>query len=378
MSIGVGEYGAASASMPYDINRPRYVRITDINDDGSLNNDCVCSSIIEDDITYKLNYGDFLFARMGATVGKTYAYRGGNQIYAGYLIRFKLDTEKLIPQYLFWYTKTPIYNTWVKENQSGAAQPGINAKKYASLEIPLLSLPEQQKIAAHLDSIQSAIDNKKQQLQQLDELVKSKFVEMFGDVEEQVCIKEICDVSGGYSFKSGDISVNSGIRVLQIGNVALNDVSWEVTNYLPKDFEKKHETFLLKEDDIVMALTRPIIQSLGNVKTCLVKSTDLPCLLNQRVGKIRAKFGTNIRFVYCCFMQHSFTDYVQSCCKGSSQPNMSTKDIENYEIPKVDENLQNTFAEYVKKIDTAKSIIKTQLADLQELLDSKMDEYFEA
>lgn len=258
----------------------------------------------------------------------------------------------------------------------GATRQKLNQADLQKMEIPLPSLPEQQKIAAHLDSIQSAIDNKKQQLQQLDELVKSKFVEMFGDVKEQVSIKEICDVFGGYSFKSGDISENSGIRILQIGNVALNDVSWEVTNYLPKDFEKKHESFLLKKDDIVMALTRPIIQSLGNVKTCLVKSTDLPCLLNQRVGKIRAKFGTNIRFVYYCFMQHSFTDYVQSCCKGSSQPNMSTKDIENYEIPKVDENLQNTFAEYVQKIDSAKSIIKTQLVDLQELLDSKMDEYF--
>ena len=264
----------------------------------------------------------------------------------------------------------------IEENTSFVTVKHLSAKHLNSIEFPDISLLEQQKIAAHLDSIQSAIDNKKQQLQQLDELVKSKFVEMFGDVKEQVSIKEICDVSGGYSFKSGDISENSGIRILQIGNVALNDVSWEVTNYLPKDFEKKYESFLLKKDDIVMALTRPIIQSLGNVKTSLVKSTDLPCLLNQRVGKIRAKFGINIRFVYYCFMQHSFTDYVQSCCKGSSQPNMSTKDIENYEIPKVDINLQNTFAEYVQKIDSAKSIIKTQLNDLNELLESKMDFYF--
>ncbi len=288
---------------------------------------------------------------------------------------YRLTNISIYPKYLFYSLKGS--QTGIMELRTGAAMPNIKKETLKDFEITVCdSLPEQQKIAAHLDSIQSAIDNKKQQLSEMDELVKSKFVEMFGDVDEKVCVKELCDVSGGYSFKSGDISENSGIRILQIGNVALNDVSWEVTNYLPIDFAKKYEPFLMKKDDIVMALTRPIIQSLGNVKTCLVKSTDLPCLLNQRVGKIRAKFGTNIRFVYYCFMQHSFTDYVQSCCKGSSQPNMSTKDIENYEIPKVDEKLQNSFAEYVQKIDSAKSIVKTQLNDLNELLESKMDFYF--
>lgn len=327
----------------------------------------------------KLQKNDILFSIAGA-IGRTAIVSedilpaNTNQALA--IIRLKKNNNDL--NFIRYQLSSASVIKQTEKQKQGVAQLNLSLKDIGNLEINVPSLPEQKKIASHLDTIQSAIDNKKQQLQQLDELVKSKFVEMFGDVKEQVSIKEICDVSGGYSFKSGDISENSGIRILQIGNVALNDVSWEVTNYLPKDFEKKYESFLLKKDDIVMALTRPIIQSLGNVKTSLVKSTDLPCLLNQRVGKIRAKFGTNIRFVYYCFMQHSFTDYVQSCCKGSSQPNMSTKDIENYEIPKVDINLQNTFAEYVQKIDSAKSIIKTQLNDLNELLESKMDFYFGA
>lgn len=77
VSLGKGEYGAGSASIEYDPERPRYVRITDINDDGTLNNDFVSSINLEDDEVYKLHYGDFLFARMGATVGKTYAYKSG-------------------------------------------------------------------------------------------------------------------------------------------------------------------------------------------------------------------------------------------------------------------------------------------------------------
>ncbi len=143
LSLGKGEYGAQSASIDYDASRPRYVRITDINDDGTLNDDLVSSSNVGDDQQYKLSYGDFLFARMGATVGKTYAYKNGNLIYAGYLIRYKLNLDKVMPEYLYAYTRLEEYWNWVKLNQSGAAQPGINAKKYGSLQIPVPPLSEQ-------------------------------------------------------------------------------------------------------------------------------------------------------------------------------------------------------------------------------------------
>ena len=153
LSLGKGEYGAQSASTEYDSSRPRYVRITDINDDGSLNEDYVCSSNTDDDETYKLKYGDFCFARMGATVGKTYAYKSGNQIFAGYLIRYKLRLDKIIPEYLYEFTRLDEYRNWVLLNQSGAAQPGINAKKYGSLMIPVAPLEEQHKFAGFVKQV---------------------------------------------------------------------------------------------------------------------------------------------------------------------------------------------------------------------------------
>jgi type I restriction enzyme S subunit len=162
LAFGKGEYGAQSASIVYDANRPRYVRITDINDDGSLNDDFVSSSNYADDEQYKLCYGDFLFARMGATVGKTYAYKSGNQIFAGYLIRYKLNTEKILPEYLFVYTKTEEYLNWVQLNQSGAAQPGINAKKYGSLLIPTPKIEKQKEFVsfvAQIDKSKFTVNN---------------------------------------------------------------------------------------------------------------------------------------------------------------------------------------------------------------------------
>ena len=153
ISLSKGEYGAQSASIEYDPTRPRYVRITDINDDGTLNDDAVVSINPDDDEKYRLEYGDFVFSRMGATVGKTFAFIAGNQIFAGYLIRYKLNQKLINPRYLFWYTKMDEYWNWVKLNQSGAAQPGINAKKYGSLRIPVPPIEQQEQFAAFVEQV---------------------------------------------------------------------------------------------------------------------------------------------------------------------------------------------------------------------------------
>ena len=180
VSLTKGEYGAQSASVEYDPTRPRYVRITDINDDGTLNDDVVASINPADDEQYKLVYGDFMFARMGATVGKTYAFIEGNQIFAGYLIRYRLNREIINPRYLFWYTRLDEYWNWVKLNQSGAAQPGINAKKYGSLQIPLPPIDEQEQFATFVEQTDKSKLAVQQSLEKLETLKKSLMQQYFG------------------------------------------------------------------------------------------------------------------------------------------------------------------------------------------------------
>ena len=180
LSLSKGEYGAQSASIEYNPIRPRYVRITDINDDGTLNNDLVSSVNIDDDKAYRLEYGDFLFARMGATVGKTYVYLGGSQIFAGYLIRYKLNLKLINPRYLFWYTKLDEYWSWVKLNQSGAAQPGINAKKYGMLQIPLPPLSLQNQFADFVARVDKTKLAAQKSLQELETLKKALMQQYFG------------------------------------------------------------------------------------------------------------------------------------------------------------------------------------------------------
>lgn len=180
VSLGKGEYGAQSSSIKYDPTRPRYVRITDINDDGTLNDDVVASINPDDDEQYRLEYGDFMFARMGATVGKTYAFITGNQIFAGYLIRYKLNQKLINPRYLFWYTRLDEYWNWVKLNQSGAAQPGINAKKYGSLRIPVPPIEQQEQFATFVEQTDKSKLAIQQSLAELETLKKALMQKYFG------------------------------------------------------------------------------------------------------------------------------------------------------------------------------------------------------
>lgn len=180
VSLSKGEYGAQSASAEYDPARPRYVRITDINDDGTLNEDVVASINPDDDDQYRLEYGDFMFARMGATVGKTYAFIEGNQIFAGYLIRYRLNRELINPRYLYWYTRLDEYWNWVKLNQSGAAQPGINAKKYGSLQMPLPPIEEQNAFAAFVEQTDKLKSRVQKSLEALEILKQAQMQKYFG------------------------------------------------------------------------------------------------------------------------------------------------------------------------------------------------------
>jgi len=169
-SLIKGQYGACASAVPFDQKKPRYIRITDIADNGRIYSDNQASVDLSEANNYLLNDGDFLFARTGATVGKSYLHRdnGIPYAYAGYLIRFTLDQAKLNVDFLSAYTRTHRYWYWIGSTLHAGAQPNINAEEYGSLLLPLPPLPEQEKIAEvlgcwdeGLECLEKLIDAKK-------------------------------------------------------------------------------------------------------------------------------------------------------------------------------------------------------------------------
>ncbi|MBR5687788.1 MAG: restriction endonuclease subunit S [Prevotella sp.] len=173
ISVEKLSYGSGASAMPYNED-VRYIRITDINDNGELNEDVVSPNAYDE--KYILNEGDILFARSGATVGKTYCHKNkyGKCIYAGYLIRLIPNKRIVEPSYVFGYTKTLYYKKFVQKAQNAVAQPNINAKQYGDLLICIPPLSLQQSFAEKIEAIERQKELIKQSIAEAETLFNSR------------------------------------------------------------------------------------------------------------------------------------------------------------------------------------------------------------
>ena len=180
-AYGAGEAGVERISK----QQPRYVRITDIDENGDMLPGLgVTAQNI--DSAYFLRDGDILFARSGNTVGKTYLHRikdiQDECIYAGYMIRFRF-TDAVLPEYVFAYTQTSYYHEWVQMVQRTAGQPNINAQEYRGMTIPVPPLTVQKRIASTASSIRAEARKLKADATAALDAAKRK-------IEEELMIKE--------------------------------------------------------------------------------------------------------------------------------------------------------------------------------------------
>ena len=155
---GKGQYGANVAKADFKPGGIRYIRITDIDDNGALRDNAVGISGENAD-GYLLQLGDILFARSGATVGKAYMHRdpGMRSAFAGYLVRFRTKRDVLLPTFLREYLNTDVYWRWVGDRQRAQAQPNINATEYGQLPVPCAPLDEQRRVMEIAESFNSSL-----------------------------------------------------------------------------------------------------------------------------------------------------------------------------------------------------------------------------
>ena len=163
IAITAGQYGANEPAIDFNDGETRYIRITDINELGELKENDK-KSALNTDRSYLLQTGDILFARSGS-VGKCYIHRENKEpaIFAGYLIRYKLNTKKINPWYLFFYCNSKIYKYWVDTIQRPAVQANINAEEYRTLPIPLPTLIKQKEIVDYITGIRNKAKALKQE-----------------------------------------------------------------------------------------------------------------------------------------------------------------------------------------------------------------------
>lgn len=178
--ICIFEYGYTSVAG--DRGDTRYIRITDINVDGSLSNeDNKFVNLTQENQKYLLTKGDILVARIGATYGKTFLFEGNfNAVFASYLIRLKFD-ECVLPKYYFYFAQSHYYWEQARNLVTGAGQPQFNANAIKHLQVPLPSIDEQQHIISEIETEAALVEPSKMLINIFREKIKKKIKKTWGE-----------------------------------------------------------------------------------------------------------------------------------------------------------------------------------------------------
>lgn len=185
---------------------------------------------------------------------------------------------------------------------------------------------------------------------------KLRFPEFSGEWDEFKFGKYL-DIKSGYGFKASEY-VNEGIPLVKIDNVSYGKIKWETKTCLPKNYIQKYSDLVLNEDDILLALNRPITQN--KLKIGILKKKDAPAILYQRVGKIIFNNkAVNKKFAYYNLTKQIYK-FVLKSSVGSDQPFISTVELKKLKIKSPNLLEQQKIASFLSKLDKKIDLLETK------------------
>ena len=314
---------------------------------------------------------DVLICVVGATVGKLNLAIDcaiGRSVAA-----IRCDSKKLHYKYLYYYL-----NTWVtriRELSQGSAIGVITKDMLYDLNIPMYDISSQIYIVNILDKAQKLMDKRKQQIEALDELVKSQFIEMFGDVisnKKNYPIKKLDEITSIITDGTHQTPtyVDKGYIFLSSKNVTTGKINWDDVKYIPEELHiKLNKRLEPKLNDILLA---------KNGTTGVAALVDRECIFDIYVSLALIRFNSNINPVFMLYMinsdgcRHQFN----SSLKGIGVPNLHLSEIRKTKVLLPPIELQNQFADFVKQVDKLKFEMEKSLKQLEDNFNSLMQRAF--
>ena len=323
------------------------------------------------------NEDDILIGRYGASVGKILTGLSG--AYNVAIIKTIPDTSKLTKRFLYHYLNSPYFQSFILSVGSRAAQAGFNKEDLSDAQIPQLSLKEQEYVTARLDKIVDLIALRKQQLSKLDELVKSRFSELFGDPvvnpkswDTASLSALIVNANNGMARRGKDADGSIVLRLVELQN---GFIDYTAPNRIClNDTEKKR--YALVDNDFLFARVNGNPDYVG--RCAVFKSIDEPVFHNDHI--IRVHFDE--AKINGCFMSVLLnSDYGKRQMREQIKTSAGQYTISQDGIGAIMAilpplELQNQFATFVEQTDKLKFEIQQRLEKLETLKKALMQKYF--
>lgn len=277
----------------------------------------------------------------------------------------------LLPRYLYYFCRKFDFERLNKT----VTIPSLTKGDLLKIEIEVPLLIEQKVIVEQLNTIEQIIDLRKQELNALDELIKARFVELFGDMIcnpngwEKVLLGEACDVRDG-THDSPKYFLE-GYPLVTSKNVTGGKIDFADCSLIcEEDYNKINQRSKVDVGDILM----PMIGTVGN--PVIVDIDAAFAIKNVALIKFRENSTVINSFVKALLESDYFDRAVISKVRGGTQKFISLGDIRKLEIclPPID--VQEQFADFVKQVDKSKVVVQKALGEAQTLIDSLMQKYF--
>ena len=268
---------------------------------------------------------------------------------------FGLTAKKdvLLPRYLYYFC---MHFDFERLNKA-VTIPSLTKSDLLKIEILLPDLNEQQNVVDKLQEVERIMLLHQEAITKLDEIIKARFVEMFGDPDTnskrwpERLLSEMLDVLGGYAFKSDGFSEVDGIPVLRIGNI--NAGFFKPVNMVFWKEDRNLERYIMHPGDLVMSLTGTVGKDdYGNV--CILGNDYSKYYLNQRNAKLELKEGLNKYYLSQLLRLEKIKKRLTGISRGVRQANISNRDILGLKVPIPSIELQQQFSSFVAQVDKSK------------------------
>lgn len=359
-------YGFTTSAVHEPVG-PKFLRITDITS-GKIDWEKVpyCKISEKDYKKYKLDIGDIVIARTGATTGFNAIIKEDvNAVYASYLIKFKIDNAKADPFYIGYVLQSDNFQNYVDSIAGGSAQPGANAQQFADFKFPIPPIPEQKIIASTLSSLDDKIDLLQRQNKTLEELAETLFKKWF--IEDASEEWEVGRLGNVISVKGGTTPSSS------IAEYWNGDVYWTT----PRDLSNHESVFLF---DTERKITEKGLAKIGSgllpIGTVLLSSrapigylaiTNIPVAINQGyIAIICDKVLSNF-FIYLWCKAH--LDEIKNAGNGSVFQEISKTTFKELTIQIPSDNKLKEFEKIIVPIFNKIKTNQIQIASLTQTRD---------
>lgn len=299
-------------------------------------------------------------------------------------IRFKvLDDNQLRIRYFMYYLKSQHFKNQLFKQITGSAQLNYGPSHLKKMIMPLINLSKQDEIIACMDKVQSIIEMRQQELVKLDDLIKARFVEMFGDPanNEKGFIKA---PMGEYMTVLTDFSSNGSYKTLDSGVIMYDEpnYAWMVRT---TDLESGDMTAIKYIDEEAYELLAKskiyggeiIMNKIGSAgKIYLMPQIDIPASLGRNTFMFRYDERINVKFLYHLLTSEYGQREIQQYVRGAVTKTITKNDVRAVLIIVPPIELQNEFESFVEQVNKSKVAVQKALDETQLLFNSLMQEYF--